>query len=174
MYMHNQTEFWHSNLSWRTAMPKLPWARKRCVKFQVFLPRDAVLPRHLLSCVRLSVRQKPVMYRNDCTETAGFWRGGFFPPVTRCVVRKFDYLQKIRVGLLPSGTSTASIDSLLSSSIIHSLFHSRLKALKPSVSANPSNRSLPFLLPDWLHGLPGLFTDIYWYCRPKYPFFITF
>ena len=26
-------------------------------------------------------------------------------------------------------------------------------------SANPFHRSLPFLLPDWLHGFPGLFTD---------------
>ena len=31
--------------------------------------------------------------------------------------------------------------------------------LKPSFSANPSHRSLPFLLPDWLHGFPGLSTD---------------
>jgi len=32
--------------------------------------------------------------------------------------------------------------------------------LKPSFSANPSHRSLLFLLQDWLHGLfPGLFTD---------------
>jgi len=31
--------------------------------------------------------------------------------------------------------------------------------LKLSFSANPSHRSLPFLLPDWLHGFPGLFTD---------------
>ena len=31
--------------------------------------------------------------------------------------------------------------------------------LKPSFSANPSHCSLPFLLPDRLHGFPRLFTD---------------
>jgi len=36
--------------------------------------------------------------------------------------------------------------------ITPSLFHSRLK---PSFSANPSHRSLPFLLQDWLHGFPA-------------------
>jgi len=33
------------------------------------------------------------------------------------------------------------------------------QAQKPSFSANPSHRSLPFLLQDRLHELPGLFTD---------------
>ena len=27
------------------------------------------------------------------------------------------------------------------------------------INANPSHCSLPFLLQDWLHGFPGLFTD---------------
>ena len=36
------------------------------------------------------------------------------------------------------------------------LFHSRLKTF---LSANPSHRSLPFLLQDWLHRFPGLFSD---------------
>ena len=36
-------------------------------------------------------------------------------------------------------------------SIIPSLFH--------SFSANPSHRSLPFLLQEWLEGFAGLFTD---------------
>ena len=39
---------------------------------------------------------------------------------------------------------------------------------KPSFSANPSHRSLPFLLRHWLHGFPGLFTDT----SEPYPFFI--
>jgi len=30
---------------------------------------------------------------------------------------------------------------------------------KPSISANPSHRSLLFLLQGWLHWFPGLFTD---------------
>ena len=37
--------------------------------------------------------------------------------------------------------------------------HSFIPRLKPSFSPNPSHRSLPFLLQDWLHGFPGLFTD---------------
>ena len=39
---------------------------------------------------------------------------------------------------------------------IPSIFHSRLKTY---IFYNPSHRSLPFLLQDWLHGFPGLFTD---------------
>ena len=56
-------------------------------------------------------------------------------------------------------TGTSSIgpsDSPLSSSITPSLFHSRLKTF---FSANPSHRTPPFLLQDWLHVFPGLFTD---------------
>jgi len=37
-----------------------------------------------------------------------------------------------------------------------SLFHSRLKTF---LSANPSHHSLSFLLQDWLHRFPRLFTD---------------
>ena len=37
--------------------------------------------------------------------------------------------------------------------------HFFIPGLKPSFSANPFHRSLPFLLQDWLHGFPGLFTD---------------
>ena len=37
--------------------------------------------------------------------------------------------------------------------------HSFIPGLKPSFSENPSHRSLPYLLQDWLHGFPGLFTD---------------
>jgi len=43
--------------------------------------------------------------------------------------------------------------------------HSFIPGLKPSFSANPSHRSLPFLLRDWLHGFPGLFTDTFEYIR---------
>ena len=34
-----------------------------------------------------------------------------------------------------------------------------IPGLKPSFSATASDCSLPFLLPDWLHGFPGLFAD---------------
>jgi len=53
--------------------------------------------------------------------------------------------------------SIGSIDSTLSSPTTPSLFHSMLKS--PPPSANPSHRSLPFLLEDWLHRFLGLFTD---------------
>ena len=57
-----------------------------------------------------------------------------------------------------SGTSSiGSFDSPLSSSIIPSLFHSRLKTFLFCKSFPPR---LPFLLQDLLHGSPGLFTDI--------------
>jgi len=63
------------------------------------LPRDAMLARYLLSaCVGLFVRpsvcHKPVLYQNDSTHRAGFRLGGFLPPIPRCAVRKFGYLQK--------------------------------------------------------------------------------
>ena len=54
-----------------------------------FLRRDAKLPR------RLSVCHKPVLYRNDWTNRAGFWHGGFLPRTPHCVLRKFGYLQKL-------------------------------------------------------------------------------
>ena len=41
---------------------------------------------------------------------------------------------------------------------IPSRTHSSIPGLKPSFSANPSYRSLPFLQ-DRLHGFPALFTD---------------
>ena len=56
-----------------------------------------------------------------------------------------------------SGTSSiSSINSPLSSPITP---HSSTPDLKLFFSANPSHGSLPFLLPDLLHGFPGLFTD---------------
>jgi len=36
--------------------------------------------------------------------------------------------------------------------------HSFTPGLELSFSANPSHHSLPFLLPDWFHGFPRLFT----------------
>ena len=37
--------------------------------------------------------------------------------------------------------------------------HSFIPGLKTFFSANPSQCSLPFLLQDWLHRFPGLFTN---------------
>jgi len=58
--------------------------------------------------VRLSVRHKPVLYRNDWTKRAEFWHEGFLPLIPHRVIRKFGYLQKWRV--LPSGTWSQTPD----------------------------------------------------------------
>jgi len=59
--------------------------------------------------------------------------------------------------------------------------HSFIPGLKLSFSANLSYRSLPFLLQDWLHGFPGLFTDAsehalfsFWFiCFPHFSFLFS-
>ena len=62
----------------------------------LFSPRDTMLARYLLSsCVRLSVRHKPVLYRSVWTNRAGIWYGGFLLPIPHCVIRKFGYIQKL-------------------------------------------------------------------------------
>jgi len=43
--------------------------------------------------VRLSVRHKPGLYRNDLTDTAGLGMGASLEPMLHCAVRKFGYLQ---------------------------------------------------------------------------------
>ena len=66
----------------------------------IFIARRYMLARYTLSlCVRLSVCHKPVLYRNDWTNRAGFRHGGFLPPVSHCVVRKCGHLQKSRTSL---------------------------------------------------------------------------
>jgi len=61
--------------------------------------------RYLLS---LSVR--PSVTSRYCIETtgAGFWCGGFLAVVSDCLVRKFGYLQEVRV--LFSGTLSQTLD----------------------------------------------------------------
>jgi len=57
---------------------------------------------------------------------------------------------------------SARMWSLLSSSALLWYFitpHSFIPGLNLSFSANPSHRSLSFLLQDWLRAFPGLFTD---------------
>jgi len=59
--------------------------------FSAFLPRASMLARYMLSsCVRPSVRHKPVLYLNDWTNRAGLWHGGF---LLHCVKRKCGYIQ---------------------------------------------------------------------------------
>jgi len=53
-----------------------------------------MLARYMLaSCVYPSVCHKPVLYRNDWTNRAGFWQEGLLSP--HCVIRKFGYLRKL-------------------------------------------------------------------------------
>jgi len=52
-------------------------------------------------------------------------------------------------------TSVSSIDSPLTSAITP---HSFIPGLRLSFTANPSHHSRPFLLQNWLHGFPGLFS----------------
>jgi len=54
--------FYHATLCWRG----------------IFCRRVSVCP---------SVCHKPVLYGNDWTNRAFFWRGGFLPPIPHCIVR---------------------------------------------------------------------------------------
>ena len=54
---------------------------------------------------------------------------------------------------------------------LSSTHHFFIPGLKPSFSANPSHRSLPFHPQDWLHGFPGLFTDTSDHIRFIFSFF---
>jgi len=40
-----------------------------------------------------SVCHKPVLFGNDWTNRADFWRGGFLQPIPHCIIRKFRYLE---------------------------------------------------------------------------------
>ena len=78
---------------------------------QRLLPRDAILALYMLSSVFVcpsvcpSVRHKPVLYRNDWTNRAGFFEIEAY--ISHCVIRKCGYL-KNRV--LPSGTLSQTPD----------------------------------------------------------------
>jgi len=72
----------------------------------------------------------------------------------------------------PSERSNSNSDSIvlwhffrwfhrLTTLIIHHTPYSFILGIKTSFTANPSNLSLLFLLQDWLHWFPGLFTDTF-------------
>jgi len=58
------------------------------------LRRDAMVARHFAVVVCPSVRHKPVLYRDDWTNRAGFGTEISFH-LSHTVIRKFGYLQKI-------------------------------------------------------------------------------
>ena len=81
-------------------------------------------------------------------------------PVSKSVLSAFGLLRRYWLSHAAKPCTfrqISAIGSPLSSSITPSLFHSALKTL---LCCKYFLRSLPFLLPDWLHGFPGLFTDI--------------
>ena len=109
--------------------------------------------------VRPSVRHKPVLYRKDWTNRAGFWHEGFLPPIPHCVIRKSGYLQKLRyfpVALCPklryfvtSSRSRCQQNSSSSSTVelvddtYTTIDESRLAVYWKSVDCNP-------LTPLWI------------------------
>ena len=55
-----------------------------------FLPLDAILARYMLRLsVCPSVHHKPVLYRNDRTNRAGFCHGCFLLSIPRCIIGNF-------------------------------------------------------------------------------------
>jgi len=85
--------------------------RARCHNDAViFTARRYAIARYLLSsCVRLSVRLSQAgIVSKRLHESSWYLARGFLPPIPRCVVEKFGYLQKNRV--LPSGTLSQTSD----------------------------------------------------------------
>jgi len=99
--------------------------------------------------------------------------------VTLCIGRCMSALKKHVHSKLPEIFCTLQwlgkncVDCILSSPIPWQP-HSSITGLKPSFSANPFHRSLPFLLQEWLHGFPGLFTDTSEHSFLLWFFFSTF
>jgi len=88
------------SLAWRAVSSFLVNFYHACV-FTARRYASAVFAVVMCPPVRQSVRHKPVLYRNDWTNRAGFWHVCFLPSIPHCVVRKFGYLQS---KVLPSGT----------------------------------------------------------------------
>ena len=59
-------------------------------------------------CLCLSVCLSQVGVLSKWSDLAGSWHVGFFRPILYCDVRKFRYVQKLRV--LPSGTLSETLD----------------------------------------------------------------
>ena len=103
---HNESNRIDSNreleCSTNTACSKASSLNRQLVKRMIFLPRDAVITRLLLSsCVCSSVTSLYcIAYRNDWTNRAGFWHVGFLPPILHCY-KGFRVSQKISVGYFP-------------------------------------------------------------------------
>ena len=99
-------------LAWQSSISRVQHSRawkhgqfKFDIQSRTVLPRNAMTAWYLLSpCFR----HKPVLCWNDCMNRAGFWHGGFLPPIPHCC-KEIWVSPKIR--LLPSGTlSHISLD----------------------------------------------------------------
>jgi len=80
---------------------------QRQLCFYWFYPRDTVL---WPVSVCLSVRHKPVFYRNGWTDWAGFPLIGYPPLILRCILRELWYLQNKGTWVLSSGTLSETLN----------------------------------------------------------------
>jgi len=110
------------------------------VQFTLFTARRYDSAVYMLSsCVRLSVRRsqaKPVLCGNDWTNRAGFWHGGFLPPIPDCAVRKFGYLQKLEYSRL---------DFVPNSGLENFATESRSRCQQHSSSSSSSSSTVEFV-----------------------------
>ena len=82
----------------------------RTLYHQITATATAILVRYLLSSsVRPSVRHKPVLYRNDWTNRAGFWHGSFFSIFHLCCKESW-VGPSPNITVLPSGTLSRTLD----------------------------------------------------------------
>ena len=92
-----------------TQNPAAEYTHKPHTQNSQFLPHNAMLTRYLLSScfclsVHLSVCHKLVLYRNDSTNRAGFWQGGFLPPILHIGADfRFEVPGQSSVGLIGGG-----------------------------------------------------------------------
>ena len=90
--------------------------------------------------VRLCVRHKPVLYRNDWTNRAGFWDRGFLSPIAHGVTITFGYLQN---GALSSGTlsQTPELEKISSPQVDRVVNKTRRRRWRSSLLTTPIRQS---------------------------------
>ena len=108
-----------------------------------FLPRDTMLARYMLSSrVRLSVHPSLTgIVSKRLDESSWFWHGGFLPPITRCVIRK--YTRSPNIWVLPFGTSfqTPDLENFATASRSRCQQHSSLSYRRSSLLTTPVRQS---------------------------------
>ena len=116
----------------------------------IFLPRDAMLARYLLSsCVCLS-QAGTVSKRLD--ESSWFWHVGFLPPIPHRVIKKFGYLELSQTQDSNFATASRSCCQQNSSTVelVDDTYDGRRDVYHPSVNCNPLlTPSLRFVVDLW-------------------------